>query len=87
MTLKFYLISTLICIIIALISLRSMSTALKRDGYESKTKRAAWEWLHASLPIIIPIVNMFLALYLIFRSDDIISKTKLRMDKEKLDKV
>ena len=87
MILKFYLISTLICIIITVISIRSISIALIRDGYESKTKHTPWESLHACLPTLIPIINIFIALYFIFGSDDILSRTKLKRDKEKLDKV
>ena len=82
--LKFYIISTVICFLVTAISLLAMATELKREGYKSKIHYAWIEILQASLILYVPVINIVLALYLIFQYNEVLTKVKsnwIREDK------
>ncbi len=74
--LKLYIISTLISFIIVTISAKSMAIKLKREGLKGKNKPSIWEKTHSTLPLFIPIFNIFLAILMIFNFKEVMDKTR-----------
>lgn len=75
--LKFWLICSIICIIVAYISCKALNAKLKREGYKiNTTKYSFFERLHIFLYLIIPVFNILMIFAFIFGMDSIVEKLK-----------
>ena len=80
--LKFYIISTVICVVIITIIALSVSVDLKREGYIPKYKSSLVCEIRALLPFLIPFINIILALISIFIYESLLKAAKARCIKE-----
>ena len=77
--LRFYIISTVISYIICFISAKALSEILSKEGYRPK-KRTVWERMYLFIPYLIPIYNIAFAAIYIFKSEEVLTKTRAKLD-------
>ncbi len=68
---KFYIVSTIICLLVSLVTIKALVNKLKREGYKSDEKSSMVEFVHRLLPMFIPLFNIFLALFIVFGADKV----------------
>lgn len=74
--LKIYLTSIVISIVICLITDKSVTAKLKREGLKLKEKSSFIEEIRAWLYFFIPLFNILIAIVCLFAYDEIYQKTK-----------
>jgi hypothetical protein len=79
---KFYIISTVICLLVVIISTVSMSAKAKREGYKTRRKPSRIEVIRNYLPFLIPLFNIFLALCLVLDYEGSYTRALARCVKE-----
>lgn len=81
--LKFYIISTVLVLMVICVSAVSMTVELKREGLRPKTKSTPIERIRAYLPYLVPFINILLALIFIFAYDTIKDDLRVKwLDKQ-----
>ncbi len=79
--LKFYVLSTVIVLITWLITVKTVAVKLKREGFITNKKTSRIEILHSILPLLVPIINIGLAIVFIFKIDDIERRFRNKIQK------
>ena len=69
--LEFYLYSTLFSAAITIISGLAIKARLKREGYVMKFETSIWEKLYAWMHLVIPILNILIALAFVFKHEEV----------------
>lgn len=73
--LKIYIISVVVCWLLAWITVNAIKQRAKREGKTTVTKkRGIFESIHGAIPLMVPVFNIFLALIFIFKFETLYEK-------------
>lgn len=67
--LKLYIISTVISMFVILVNVQAHSNKLKRKGYIDKNKYSIAEYFQSFIIMVVPILNIIIALYMILNME------------------
>jgi hypothetical protein len=80
--LRFYIISTIISIVIIIVCSKAMLNKAKCEGVASERKKySIAEKMQRMIPLLIPIFNIFLALIFIFCEEELYKRTFMNTNK------